>query len=57
MAQHGLTLAHLQAADCFTVTPRTLTPGAVCYRNAQGQETAPKRGQTTGPLLRGQRGT
>ena len=54
MAQHGLTLAHLQAADCFTVTPRPLTPGAVCYRNAQGRENAPKRGQTTGPLLRGQ---
>ncbi|QOT82069.1 H-NS family nucleoid-associated regulatory protein [Cupriavidus basilensis] len=36
MAQHGLTLADLQAAGCFIETPPTPSPGAVRYRNAQG---------------------
>jgi DNA-binding protein H-NS len=35
MAQHGLSLADLQAAGCFA-EPAPL-PGAVRYRNAQGQ--------------------
>ncbi|MCY0854000.1 H-NS family nucleoid-associated regulatory protein [Cupriavidus sp. D39] len=37
MAQHGLTLADLQAAGCFTEPPRAPLPGAERYRNAHGQ--------------------
>ncbi|MCY0855033.1 H-NS family nucleoid-associated regulatory protein [Cupriavidus sp. D39] len=37
MAQHGLTLAHLQAAGCFAEPPPATLPGAVRYRNAHGQ--------------------
>ena len=38
MAQHGLTLADLQAGGCFAEPPPpTPSPGAVRYRNAQGQ--------------------
>ena len=37
MAQHGLTLADLQAAGCLTETPPTPSPSAVRYRNAHGQ--------------------
>ena len=37
MDQHGLTLADLQAAGCFTEPPPALLPGAVRYRNAHGQ--------------------
>ncbi|MCY0852846.1 H-NS family nucleoid-associated regulatory protein [Cupriavidus sp. D39] len=36
MAQHGLTLEHLQAAGCFAESPPPPTPGAVRYRNGQG---------------------
>ncbi|WP_346430278.1 H-NS family nucleoid-associated regulatory protein [Cupriavidus basilensis] len=32
-----LTLADLQAAGCFNEPPSAPSPGAVCYRNAQGQ--------------------
>ncbi|MCY0853143.1 H-NS family nucleoid-associated regulatory protein [Cupriavidus sp. D39] len=37
MAQQGLTLSHLQAAGCFAEPPPAPPPGAVRYRNAQGQ--------------------
>ncbi|WP_324291632.1 H-NS family nucleoid-associated regulatory protein [Cupriavidus sp. D39] len=37
MAQHGLSLADLQAAGCLAEPPPTPTPGAVRYHNAQGQ--------------------
>ncbi|KDP88436.1 H-NS histone family protein [Cupriavidus basilensis] len=37
MAQHGLTLADLQAAGCFAEPAPTPLPGAVRHRNAQGQ--------------------
>jgi DNA-binding protein H-NS len=37
MAQHGLSLADLQAAGCFAESPPPPTPGAVRYRNANGQ--------------------
>ena len=37
MAQHGLTLAQLQAAGCFAEPAPSPSPGAACYRNAQGQ--------------------
>jgi DNA-binding protein H-NS len=37
MAQHGLSLADLQAAGCFAESPPPPTPGAVRYRNAHGQ--------------------
>lgn len=36
MARHGLTLADLKAAGCFA-EPNASFRGAVCYRNAEGQ--------------------
>ncbi|MGT2454124.1 H-NS histone family protein [Cupriavidus basilensis] len=37
MAQHGLTLADLQAAGRFAEPPPEPLPGAVGYRTAHGQ--------------------
>ncbi|MHA7685891.1 H-NS histone family protein [Cupriavidus sp. PET2-C1] len=37
MAQHGLTVADLQAAGCFAEPPPATLPGGVRYRNAHGQ--------------------
>jgi DNA-binding protein H-NS len=37
MAQHGLSLADLQAVGCFAESPPPPTPSVVRYRNAHGQ--------------------
>jgi len=37
MAQHGRTLADLQAAGCFSEPPPAPLLGAACNRNAEGQ--------------------
>ncbi len=37
MAQHGLTVADLQAAGCIAEPPPATLSGAVRYRNAHGQ--------------------
>ena len=37
LAQHGLSLSHLQAAGCFSEPPPATLPGVVRYRNAHGQ--------------------